>query len=154
MPWARWKEVGIPEIIYSPKSFKDSMGITHPKEVFTLWTDIELATIDWYTFIPFVLPSGERVLTYSYSQVDLQIIESAITEVIPPPTQEEIDLRNELEANSHLDEIINKTMRDIFWDIELRLRNLGSTSSNTQIVSSNIKSEYTTALKDRIKTYL
>lgn len=154
MSWAKWIEVGIPEIIYSPKSFKDSMGITHPKEVFILWSAEELAAIEWYEFIPFVLPSGERVLAYSYTQVDLQIIESATTEIIPPPTQEEIDLQKEIDANNQLDRTVNKTIRDIFWDIELRLRDLGSISANTQIASSNVKSEYTTALKDRIKTYL
>lgn len=99
MIWAKWKNetgVGTPEIIYEGKSFKDSNGITHPANIFDLWSAEELETMGWYEYVPCVVPDGKEAISYTYIQKDLQIVEKAITrpKMIPPKATnaEKIDL--------------------------------------------------------------
>ena len=101
MIWAKWKNeqgVGTPEIIYSGKSVKDANGVTHPANVFDLWTAEELEAIGWYEFVPFTVPNGKEVVSNSYAQNAMKIVEGATTQakaVTPKPTNAEL-VDNEL----------------------------------------------------------
>ncbi len=64
------------------------------------------------------------------------------------------DVLAETDAANTLDAAINKTLRDLFLDIEQRFRAVGQTSTLPDIAAANTKSEYTAALKARVKTYL
>lgn len=96
MIWAKWKNevgVGTPEIIYTGKGFKDENGISHPANIFGIWSAKKLAIVGWHEYVPFVVPDGKEAVSYIYTQEGLQIVESAITrpKIIPPePTNAEI----------------------------------------------------------------
>lgn len=71
------------------------------------------------------------------------------------PTQAELDeVARDLEANSQLDRAADKTIRDALWDMELRLRALGSASASPDIADAMTKADYTVVLKDAVKGYL
>ena len=96
MIWAKWKNevgVGTPDIIYNGRSFKDSNGITHPANIFEIWSAEELERIGWYEFVPFITPNNKIIETRLYKQDGLQIVESATTrpKVVTPKV---IDIEN------------------------------------------------------------
>lgn len=77
---------------------------------------------------------------------------------VRPATAQEIadetGVQNEATAGTALNTPLNKALRDIYWDMEQRLRALGSDSSFPAVVSETTKGGYTTALKDILKGYL
>jgi len=62
--------------------------------------------------------------------------------------------RKEHTALRDLDAALNKTLRDLFLDIEVRLRGAGQPSGIPGIVAATNKTTYMAALKDIMKTYL
>lgn len=67
-------------------------GISHPRNIETLWSDAELAAIGLYRVVPFVLPEGKRKVSGpTYEIVDGKAVESFVVEDIPPLTDVQKD---------------------------------------------------------------
>ena len=64
------------------------------------------------------------------------------------------DAANDSDATVRLNTPINKVLRDVFWDLEQRLRALGRDSALADVAAATTKGAYTTALKGRVKTFL
>lgn len=64
------------------------------------------------------------------------------------------DAKNEALASVALAMAINKALRDLLLDIEQRLRAAGQTSTLPDIAAATNQVQYTTALKDIVKSHL
>ena len=64
------------------------------------------------------------------------------------------DVARDKRAAANLDMALNKALRDLLLDIEQRLRAAGQTSTLPDIAAATNKTEYTTALKTVVKSYL
>lgn len=63
------------------------------------------------------------------------------------------EVEAETRASNDLDTPLNKALRDVFLDLETRLRALGSTSELPDIAAATNLAKYTTAIKTILKTY-
>ena len=63
------------------------------------------------------------------------------------------DVEGDARAGHDLNTPLNKTLRDIFLDLEIRLRAAGQTSSLPGIAAATDPAEYTAALRGIHKTY-
>ncbi len=70
-----------------------------------------------------------------------------------PETSDLDETAFENESVAKVNTPINKTIRDLLMDIEVRLRAAGQTSSIPDIAAASNKSEYQTALKEILKIY-
>jgi len=64
------------------------------------------------------------------------------------------DAARDKQVTADMDMAINKTLRDLLLDIEQRLRAAGQNSALPDIAAATNKAEYTTALKEIVKSYL
>lgn len=58
------------------------------------------------------------------------------------------------DATVKLNTPINKVLRDLYWDIEGRLRALGQDADLDDVRAATTKAEYTAVLKERVKALL
>ncbi len=72
-------------------------GIKHPKHIETLWSVEELATIGLVQVVKAVIPEGHR--TVGEPSWDATGQEFRVTELIPPPTPEELSVEDARELD-------------------------------------------------------
>ena len=70
-----------------------------------------------------------------------------------PTPEQQTDAHKDSEATIVLNTPINKALRDIFWDIEERLRLAGQVSGNPDIAAAGTKNAYAGVLKALVKGY-
>ena len=86
-----------------PWNIKDRLGgILYPRNIEKVWTTAELAEIGLVKMIPMPLPDGWR--RTGPSEYFIDGTEVYPTELIPPPTQAELDAEREFETIQILDE--------------------------------------------------
>ncbi|MDH3230472.1 MAG: hypothetical protein OEN55_11830 [Alphaproteobacteria bacterium] len=61
--------------------------------------------------------------------------------------------RKSNDASLGLNTPVNKTLRDVLWDIELRLRGLNAVSADAGIAAADTRAAYTQELKKAVEGY-
>ena len=70
-----------------------------------------------------------------------------------PTAEQQADSQRDSSATITLNTPLNKALRDIFWDIEVRLRAAGQASGNPDIAAAATKAAYAGVLKNIVKGY-
>ena len=70
-----------------------------------------------------------------------------------PTVEQQADSQRDSSATITLNTPINKTLRDVLWDIELRLRAAGQLSADPDIAAAATKPDYAGVLKNIVKGY-
>ncbi len=72
----------------------------------------------------------------------------------PPIDPGVLDAIRDGQAQQKVDDAVHKVVRDLFFDVERRLRALGADSFEADIAAATNLAEYTAALKARVKAEL
>ena len=70
-----------------------------------------------------------------------------------PTAEQRADSQRDSSATITLNTPINKALRDVLWDIELRLRAAGQLSADPDIAAAATKAAYAGVLKNIVKGY-